>query len=154
MKSNQILSPSRVREMMAAMQPVGKQEDVSELARTRKSKVVRAYEMIQKTGCTLRSASLSWKTSIHSIVVYARENELPNLWNADALTEQAKAIVKDNKINEHIRHGLKQRVAYQLALKIGVSEACRKLNIDRRGLYYYCERYELPTPLRATGISK
>ena len=123
-----------------------------EEVKKRMSKEAKAYDMIKKTGCTLRAASISWKATTKNIIAYANANDLPILWNALSLDDEAKRIVAIGGWTQGLKFGLKQRVAYHLAIKVGVSEACRRLKCNRRGLYYYCVRYNLPTPLRATGL--
>jgi NH3-dependent NAD+ synthetase len=143
---SKILSPDRVRQLMAAMQPKVEQEVTLKPS----SKVHRAYEMIAKSKSTLRAASQSYGVGIKVIVAYAKDNGLPITWNADGLVEQARQLIKEGKY-QNARHGLRTRITYELALKHGVSKACRMAGTTRRGLYYYCQRYDLPTPLRATG---
>ena len=143
---NKILSPDRVRQLMAAMQPKVEQ-DVT-LKPT--SKVHRAYEMIAKSKSTLRAAAQSYGVGIKEIVAYAKDNGLPITWVADGLVEQARQLIKEGNYH-NARHGLRTRIAYELALKHGVSKACRMAGTCRRGLYSYCQRYDLPTPTRATG---
>ena len=115
--------------------------------RSKAGKIKCAYEMLVKSNSTLRAASQSWGVAISSIRNYAIENKLPLVWNADGLVEQAKQLVDDGKY-QNARHGLRTRVAYELAKKHGVSQACRMAGTTRRGLYYYCQRYDLPTPIR------
>jgi NH3-dependent NAD+ synthetase len=143
---SKILSPDRVRQLMAAMQP----KVEPEVTLKPSSKVHRAYEMIAKSKSTLRAASQSYGVGIKVIVAYAKDNGLPITWNADGLVEQARQLIKEGKY-QNARHGLRTRITYELALKYGVSKACRMAGTTRRGLYYYCQRYDLPTPLRATG---
>lgn len=147
---SKILSPDRVRALMAQMQP--KDEPVKKPTNpiSVHSKAHKAYEMIAKSKCTLAAASQSWGVATSTIIRHAKENNLPILWNTDGLVTQAKQLVKEGKYS-NARHGLRTRVAYELALKYGVSRACRMAGTTRRGLYYYCQRYDLPTPLRATG---
>jgi hypothetical protein len=118
--------------------------------RSMAGKIKCAYEMIAKSNSTLRAASQSWGVAIASIRNYAIDNNLPLSWNADGMVEQAKQLVAEGKY-QNVRHGMRTRVAYELAKKHGVSQACRMTGTTRRGLYYYCQRYDLPTPLRATG---
>lgn len=115
--------------------------------RSKAGKIKSAYEMLVKSNSTLRAASQSWGVAIASIRKYAIENKLPLVWNADGLVEQAKQLVAEGKYQD-VRHGLRTRVAYELAKKHGVSQACRMAGTTRRGLYYYCQRYDLPTPIR------
>ena len=143
---SKILSPDRVRQLMAAMQP----KVEPEVTLKPSSKVHRAYEMIAKSKSTLRAASQSYGVGIKVIVAYAKDNGLPITWGADGLVNQARQLVKEGKY-QNARHGLRTRITYELALKYGVSKACRMAGTTRRGLYYYCQRYDLPTPLRATG---
>lgn len=144
------LSPDDVRRLMAEMTPV-----VTKVEDTYKPKnsIEAAYHMIQKAGSTLACACQSWKVKKVDVIKYAKENNLPFLWSVSTYDEEAKKIAEDmiktGKHVQNVRHGLRQRVAYLLALKVGVSEACRRLSIDRRGLYYYCKNYDLPTPARA-----
>jgi hypothetical protein len=145
---SKILSPDRVRQLMAQMQSKEKSVEVPSLYPH--SKVHKAYEMIEKSKCTLAAASQSWGVATSTIIRHAKSNNLPVLWSSDGLINQAKQLVKEGKYS-NARHGLRTRVAYELALKYGVSKACRMAGTTRRGLYYYCQRYDLPTPLRATG---
>jgi len=141
---SKLLSPNRVRELMSQYaQPVV----VEKKPRSRSGKIKCAYEMITKSNSTLRAASQSWGVGIASIRRYAKENHLPMVWNADGLVEQAKQLVAEGKY-QNARHGLRTRIAYELAKKHGVSLACRMAGTTRRGLYYYCQRNDLPTPLR------
>jgi hypothetical protein len=153
--SSKIIDPKRVRELMAAMQP--KDAPAPVVVRTVRltpgQRLANAYEMIKNTQCTLGTSSLSWKVSIKGIIKYAKENNLPLLWQRPELDQQAKAIVDSGKYT-NVRHGLRVRVAYQLALKHGVSKACRLTGVCREGLYAHCRRYEIPTPLQATGLSR
>ena len=151
MNGAKLLHPNRVRELMAAMQPqVTKEEAVKP---SRKGKTQLAYEMTRKTGCSLAAAAKSWGVKVASIIRYAKENDLPYHVHHDVLESKAREIVESGHytelLNIKLPHGLKQRVGYQLALKVGTSEACRILGISRRGVYYYCERYNLPTPERS-----
>lgn len=146
MPSSKILSPDRVRELMAAMQPKPEPAQVIEPGR---KKVHYACEMIQKSGASLRAASQSWGVGIKKILTYARENGIPISVSPVRLDERAKALVESGEYKKGIPHGLKQRVAYELALRIGVSRACRELQVSRRGIYYYCEKYGIPTPERS-----
>lgn len=118
-----------------------------------KGKVQLAYEMTRKSGCSLASAARSWGVKVDSIIRYAQENKLPWVVNQDTLEAKAIEIVNCGNYAQlkasNIPHGLKQRVGYQLALKVGTSRACRMLGVSRRGIYYYCERYNLPTPERS-----
>lgn len=115
--------------------------------RSKAGKIKSAYEMLVKSNATLRAASQSWGVAISSIRKYAIENKLPLAWKADGLIEQAKQLVAEGKY-QNARHGLRTRVAYELAKKHGVSQACRMAGTTRRGLYYYCKRNDLPTPIR------
>lgn len=147
---SKILSPDRVRQLMAQMQPKDEEVKVDVTSLYQHSKVHKAYEMIAKSKCTLAAASQSWGVATSTIIRHAKSNNLPVLWSSDGLVNQAKQLVKEGKYS-NARHGLRTRVAYELALKYGVSKACRMSGTTRRGLYYYCQRYDLPTPLRATG---
>jgi hypothetical protein len=106
--------------------------------------------MIQKTGCTLESAAKSYRVKVYNIVQWAKREGKPYIWNAEGLDKKAAELV-ERGIFTGIRHGLKTRVAYQLALKHGVSKACRMTGTSRRGIYGYCDRYNLKTPARETG---
>lgn len=141
-----LLSPDRVRELMTQY---AKPVVVERKPRSRAKKIMCAYEMLIRSKCSLKAASQSWGVSISSIRNYAIENKLPLVWKADGMVEQAKQIVTEGKY-QNVRHGLRSRVAYELAKKHGVSQACRMAGTTRRGLYYYCERHQLPTPLRFT----
>ena len=143
---SKIMSPDRVRQLMAAMQP----KVEPEVTLKPKSKVHRAYEMIAKSKSTLRAASQSYGVGIKVIVAYAKDNGMPITWNADGLVEQARQLIKEGNY-QNARHGLRTRITYELALKHGVSKACRMAGTTRRGLYYYCQRYDLPTPSRVPG---
>lgn len=142
------LAPDDVRRLMSSMQPVQTQDDY-----VPKNDVERAYHMVKQSGSTLACACMSWKVKKSEVIKYAKENNLPFLWASatyDAEADKmANELLKSGAHVQNIRHGIGQRVAYLMALKIGVSEACRRINIDRRGLYYYCKNYELPTPCRA-----
>ena len=151
--SSKIIDPTRVRALMAAMQPVD-QPAVSKVVKlTPGMRLANAYEMIKNTQCTLGTSSMSWKVSIKGIIKYAKDNHLPLLWQRPELDQQAKAIVDSGKYT-NVRHGLRVRVAYQLALKHGVSKACRLTGVCREGLYAHCRRYEIKTPLQITGNSR
>ena len=142
------LAPDDVRRLMSSMQPVQTQEEY-----VPKNDIERAYHMIKKSGSTLACACQSYKVKKAAVIKYAKDNNLPMPWAINVYDEEAKKIadrlIESGAYIQNLRHGLKQRVAYLLALKVGVSEACRRINIDRRGLYYYCKNYELPTPCRA-----
>lgn len=142
------LSPDDVRRLMSSMQPTQTQDEY-----VPKNDIERAYHMIKKSNSSLACACQSYKVKKASVIKYAKDNNLPMPWATDAYDEKAKKIaerlIESGAHIQNLRHGLKQRVAYLLALKVGVSEACRRINIDRRGLYYYCKNYELPTPCRA-----
>jgi uncharacterized protein (UPF0147 family) len=142
------LAPDDVRRLMSSMQPVHVQDDY-----VPKNDIERAYDMIKKSNSTLACACQSYKVKKASVIKYAKDNNLPMPWAVNVYDEEAKKIadrlIESGAHIQNLRHGLKQRVAYLLALKVGVSEACRRINIDRRGLYYYCKNYELPTPCRA-----
>jgi hypothetical protein len=145
---SKLLSPNRVRELMSQYaQPVV----VERKPRSKSGKIKCAYEMLTKSNSTLRAASQSWGVAIASIRQYAKDNHLPFVWTADGLVEQAKQLVASGNY-KNVRHGLRTRVAYELAKTHGVSQACRMAGTTRRGLYYYCERYQLPTPLRLAGV--
>jgi hypothetical protein len=146
---SKILSPNRVRQLMAAMQPKV-EEPTKEINIKPTSRLHRAYEMIEKSKSSLTAAAQSWGVPTCSILRYVRDNNLPVTWGGDGLVEQARQLIKEGKYS-NARHGLRTRIAYELALKHGVSKACRMAGTTRRGLYYYCQRYDLPTPLRATG---
>jgi hypothetical protein len=145
--TNKLLNPQRVRELMAAMQP--KPEVREPVKKDKKSRTHYACEMIIKTSCSVASAAQSWGVSVKTILTYAKENNLPVVHKPWKLDEKAKQMVEDGSWRQGIPRGLKQRVAYEMALKFGTSEACRRLKISRRGLYYYCIRYNLPTPERS-----
>lgn len=148
LKANKILNPSRVRELMAAMQPAEQQQAEFSVKNPR-SKVENACSMIVKTACSIPAAAQSWGVSTKKIIEYARENNIPVVYKPWELDAKAKQIVDTGSHTQNIPRGLKQRVAYELALKVGVSEACRRLKVCRRGIYYYCDRYNLPTPERS-----
>ena len=151
--SSKIIDPKRVRELMAAMQPKDASKKPDAPAKlTPGQRLANAYAMIKNTQCTLGTSSMSWKVSIKGIIKYAKDNELPLLWQRPELDQQAKAIVESGNYT-NVRHGLRVRVAYQLALKHGVSKACRLTGVCREGLYAHCRRYEIPTPLQVTGNS-
>lgn len=142
------LAPDDVRRLMSTMQPVQTQEEY-----VPKNDIERAYHMIKKSNSTLACACQSYKVKKAAVIKYAKDNNLPMPWATNVYDEEAKKIadrlIESGAHIQNLRHGLKQRVAYLLALKVGVSEACRRISIDRRGLYYYCKNYELPTPCRA-----
>jgi hypothetical protein len=144
------LAPDDVRRLMASMAPVAPKSEEPFKA---KNPVEAAYHMIRQSGSTLACACQSWKVKKAAVVKYAKDNNLPMLWSQSVYDEEAKRIaaelIKSGAHVQNLRHGLRQRVAYLLALKVGVSEACRRISIDRRGLYYYCKNYDLPTPARA-----
>lgn len=146
---NRIIDPETVRRLMAEMQP--KEEPKPVKVSNKKAKAERAYEMITKTKCTLAAASKSWNVPIKEIISFAKSNNLDLVWSKDNLTKQAKELVRKKQFGD-IKFGLKARAAYELALQVGVSEACRTIGVSRRNLYYYCLRYDLPTPIRVTGI--
>jgi hypothetical protein len=142
------LDPAKVRAMMTPVEQVAQKPKRKVIKPAQK--VILAYEMIQKTGCTLESASKSYGVCVYRITKWARENNMPYIWNAEGLDKRAAELVARG-VFTNIRHGLRTRVAYQLALKHGVSKACRMTGTSRRGLYYYCDRYNLQTPARETG---
>ena len=142
------LDPAKVRAMMTPVEQPKKNTGGRPVKPAQK--VVLAYEMIQKTGCTLESASKSYGVCVYRIVKWARENNKPYVWNAEGLDKKAAELVARG-VFTNIRHGLRTRVAYHLALKHGVTKACRMTGTSRRGLYYYCDRYNLQTPARETG---
>ena len=143
---SKLISPDRVRQLMAAMQP---SKVVAPVVRiTNATKIANAYEMIRKTGCTLTAASNSLKVSIKNIIKHAEEHNLPFLWKDRGLEAAAKKIVVEERFR-NIRFGLKARVAYELAFKEGVSKACKMVGTSREGVYAYCRRHKLETPLRA-----
>lgn len=142
------LDPAKVRAMMTPVEQVAQKPKRKVIKPAQK--VILAYEMIQKTGCTLESAAKSYGVCVYRITKWARENNMPYIWNAEGLDKRAAELVARG-VFTNIRHGLRTRVAYQLALKHGVSKACRMTGTSRRGLYYYCDRYNLQTPARETG---
>ncbi|CAB5238183.1 hypothetical protein UFOVP144_19 [uncultured Caudovirales phage] len=140
---NKLLDPMRVRQMMAAMQPqVEIEQPIKEVP-----SVVRAYEMVIKSKCALSDAAKSWKVKVSAIINYAKRNKLPLKSNAHDFDTQARQIVNSKSFSK-IKPGLKTRVTYLLALECGISEACKITGASRRGVYYYCKQYDLPTPLR------
>jgi hypothetical protein len=139
---NKLLDPMRVRQMMAAMQPTVDQSIIKEAPN-----VIRAYEMVIKSKCALSDAAKSWKVKVSAIINYAKINKLPIEATTHNLDEQAKRIVATKKFGK-IKPGLKTRVTYLLALECGISKACKITGASRRGVYYYCKQYDLPTPLR------
>jgi hypothetical protein len=143
--SNKLIDPARVRELMAAMQPKVQTKVVPKIDTPI---IANAYQMIIKSGCSISDAAQSWKVKVSSIVNYAKENKLPLEVNKHKLDQYAKQIVKSKQFN-NIKKGAKTRVAYLLALEYGVSEACRMVKASRRGVYYYCLQYNLPTPIRS-----
>jgi hypothetical protein len=150
LKANKIIDPTRVRALMAAMQPSEPPAQESSVKpKHNKSKAEYACEMIIKTKCSIPAAASSWNVSSKKIIEFAKENGLAIVHKPWELDAKAKAIVESGAHTQGIPRGLKQRVAYELALKVGVSEACRRLKVCRRGLYYYCHRYDLPTPERS-----
>ena len=149
-KANKIIDPERVRALMASMQPEGVQQDKAmAVKRNNRSKIESACMMIVKTSCSIPAAAQSWRVSTKSILAYAKANNIPVVHKPWELDAKAKAIIDSGSYTQNIPRGLKQRVAYELALKIGVSAACRRLKVCRRGIYYYCDRYNLPTPERS-----
>jgi hypothetical protein len=150
LKANKIIDPGRVRALMAAMQPEGVLQDKAmDVKRNTRSKIESACMMIVKTSCSIPAAAQSWRVSTKSILSYAKANNIPVVHKPWELDAKAKAIIESGSHTQNIPRGLKQRVAYELALKIGVSAACRRLKVCRRGIYYYCDRYNLPTPERS-----
>lgn len=150
LKANKILDPARVRALMASMQPEGVQQDKAmAVKRNNRSKIESACMMIVKTSCSIPAAAQSWRVSTKSILAYAKANNIPVVHKPWELDGKAKEIVERGTHTQNIPRGLKTRVTYELALKVGVSEACRRLKTCRRGLYYYCDRYNLPTPERS-----
>lgn len=149
LKANKIIDPSRVRALMAAMQSSEPVQDKVEPAKHNKSKEEYACEMIIKTKCSIPAAARSWNVSSKKIIEFAKDKGLAVVHKPWELDAKAKAIVESGAHTQGIPRGLKQRVAYELALKVGVSEACRRLKVCRRGIYYYCHRYDLPTPERS-----
>lgn len=143
------LDPAKVRAMMVPVEPP-KKDKGGRPRLTTSQRTINAYEMMGKTGCTLETAARSYGIPLSRIVKYARSNNLPFHWKQDGMVNSAKELVKRG-IHTNIRHGLKARVAYELALKHGVSKACRIVGTSREGFYAYCRRYELPTPVRVTG---
>lgn len=150
--SNKIINPNRVRELMAAMQAdIEKQEAIAQPDRKiRSSREYNACQMILKTSCSVSSAARSWSIPIHKILKFAKRSNIQIVYHPHEMDEKARAIVESGAYTKGIPYGLKQRVAYELAMKYGVSEACRMIKVCRRGIYYYCERYGLPTPDRST----
>ena len=135
---------------MASMQPEGVQQDKAmAVKRNNRSKIESACMMIVKTSCSIPAAAQSWRVSTKSILAYAKANNIPVVHKPWELDGKAKEIVERGTHTQNIPRGLKTRVTYELALKVGVSEACRRLKTCRRGLYYYCDRYNLPTPERS-----
>lgn len=149
--SNKIISPDRVRELMAAMQAnIEKEEVIAQPdKKIRSSREYNACQMILKTSCSVSSAARSWGIPIHKILKFAKRSNIQIVYHPHEMDDKAKAIVENGSYKKFIPRGLKQRVAYELALRVGVSEACRTINVCRRGLYYYCDRYNLPTPERS-----
>jgi hypothetical protein len=143
----QIISPNRVREMMAAM--TKKIEATLPSPKVRGSKEYNACQMVIKTSCSVSSAARSWNVPIRKILDFAKKNNIHIVHKPYELDDKAKAIVESGKYMGEIPRGMKHRVAYELALKVGASQACRTLKLCRRGLYYYCDRYNLPTPERS-----
>jgi hypothetical protein len=143
------LDPAKVRAMMTPVEaPKPNQGGRPRMTASRRT--INAYDMIGKTGCTLESAARSYAIPVCRIVNYAKRNNLPYHWQQDGMVKSAKELVSRG-IHTNVRHGLKARVAYELALKHGVSKACRMVGTSREGFYAYCRRYELPTPVRVTG---
>lgn len=142
---NKLLDPMRVRQMMAAMQPSIEIEQLPKEA----PNVIKAYDMIVKSKCALSDAAKSWKVKVSAIINYAKQNKFPLEVNAHTLDDQAKRIVASKKFDK-IKQGLKTRVTYLLALECGITKACKITGASRRGVYYYCKQYDLPTPLRYT----
>jgi hypothetical protein len=151
MSVNKILSPHRVRELMAQMTKEQEAKNPAPPVGKKQGNVMRACEMIVKTGCSIPAAAQSWGVKTKSIIKYAKENNITVVHQPAELDIKAKEIVNSGAYRTHIPRGLRQRVAYYLSFKYSVSEACRLARVCRRGLYYYCQRYDLPTPLRATG---
>jgi len=149
LKANKIIDPTRVRALMAAMQPSEPAQATGIIVKHNKSKAEYACEMIIKTKCSIPSAASSWNVSSKKIIDFAKKNGLGIVHKPWELDAKAKAIVESGAHTQCIPRGLKQRIAYELALKVGVSEACRRLKVCRRGIYYYCDRYQLPTPERS-----
>lgn len=150
--SNKIINPNRVRELMAAMQAdIEKQEAIAQPdKKIRNSREYNACQMILKTSCSVSSAARSWSIPIHKILQFAKRSNIQIVYHPHEMDEKARAIVESGAYTKGVPYGLKQRVAYELAMKYGVSEACRMIKVCRRGIYYYCERYGLPTPDRST----
>lgn len=150
LKANKLLDPARVRALMASMQPECTPAAKPEVAqRNTRSRVENACTMIVKTSCSIPAAAQSWRVSTKKILEYARANNIPVVHKPYELDAKAREIVERGTHTQNIPRGLKTRVTYELALKVGVSEACRRLKTCRRGLYYYCDRYNLPTPERS-----
>jgi hypothetical protein len=149
--SNKIINPNRVRELMASMQAdIEKQEAIAQPDnKIRNSREYNACQMILKTSCSVSSAARSWSIPIHKILKFAKRSNIQIVYHPHEMDDKAKAIIENGSYKKSIPRGLKQRVAYELALRVGVSEACRTINVCRRGLYYYCDRYNLPTPERS-----
>lgn len=134
---------------MAAMQPSEPQIPEAVMADKKQTKVHNACMMIIKTACSIPAAAQSWGVPTKKIIEYARQNNIAVVYKPWELDAKAKDIVERGTHTQNIPRGLKTRVTYELALKVGVSEACRRLKTCRRGLYYYCDRYNLPTPERS-----
>lgn len=135
---------------MASMQPESTpQATVEFVKRNNRNRAENACKMIIKTSCSIPAAAQSWGVSTKKILQYAKANNIPVVHKPWELDARAKEIVERGTHTQNIPRGLKTRVTYELALKVGVSEACRRLNTCRRGLYYYCDRYNLPTPERS-----
>lgn len=151
MSVNKILSPHRVRELMAQMNKEQEVKNPTPVVVGKQGNVMRAVDMIVKTKCSIPAAAQSWGVKTKSIIKYAKENNIPIVHQPAELDIKAREIVNSGSYRNHIPRGLRQRVAYYLSFKYSVSEACRLAKVCRRGLYYFCQRYDLPTPLRATG---
>lgn len=130
---------------MAAMQP---KVEFKKAPKIDTPIIANAYNMIVKSNCSISDAAQSWGVKINSIINYAKENNLPLEVTKHKLDQKAKQIVKTKKF-DNIERGLKTRVAYLLALEVGVSKACKTIGASRRGVYYYCKQYNLPTPIRS-----
>ena len=149
LRSNKLLDPARVRELMAAMQPKEPDPNRKMNIKEVRAKAESACEMIIKTNCSIPAAARSWGVSSKTIIKVAREKGFKITIDQSEIDAKAKEILDSGASTKDLPNGLRQRVAYELALRIGMSEACRKMGICRRGLYYYCERYSLPTPERS-----
>ena len=114
MSVNKIMAPHRVRELMAQMNKEQEAKNPAPVVGKKQGNVMRACEMIVKTGCSIPAAAQSWGVKTKSIIKYAKENNIAVVHQPAELDIKAKEIVNSGAYRTHIPRGLRQRVAYYL----------------------------------------